>query len=93
LGGRCGGRACRGGVAACAGAQVPPGRCQLRMVLGLPSRPSFHRSAQRRRSTTPSLRRDLPARVQAWGSGRRHRQARHASHAAALFCHPAASGG
>lgn len=62
------------------------------MVLGLRSRPSFHRSAQRRRSPAPSLRRDLSTRVQARGSGCWHRQAGDAAHAAPLLCDPSAAG-
>lgn len=73
--------------------RYPTGRCQLKMVLGLPSRPSFNRSAQWRHSTTPSLRRDLPAHVLARGSGSKHRQSSHAAHAAALFCDLYASSG
>ena len=74
----------RGGVAACSGAQIPPGRCQLGMVLvflktiipPIPAAASF--------AGTISMTRPFSVRSSARFRPQ-HRQTRHASHAAALF--------
>ena len=72
-------------VAPRAGTQVPACWVELALVLGVPARPSLDRSAQRGRAPTSPVRPDLPASVQARRYERRHRQARHTSHAAPLL--------